>query len=144
MSRENVEVVRATWESANSDAFDLDADLDAWLDDFFDPEIEWHDVPTLPEAGVHCGRDAFRRHLVAYMEAWTDSYYEIEDIRAVGDRVVVRGRYSGVGRQSGAQATGGLSLPATGAIYEFRAGRILRVQQFVTHAEALEAVGLSE
>jgi hypothetical protein len=34
--------------------------------------------------------------------------------------------------------------PASSGVYEFRAGRILRVQQFVTHAEALEAVGLSE
>ena len=40
--------------------------------------------------------------------------------------------------------TGGLKNPATGAVFELRAGRILRVRQFVTHAEALEAVGLSE
>ena len=144
MSQENMEIVRRAWETANSADFDLDADLDAWLDDFFDPGIEWHDVPTLPEAGVHYGREAVRRHIADYQQAWTDSYYEIEDMRTVGDRVVVRGRYGGVGRLSGAQTTGDLSLPATGAVYELRAGRILRVQQFVTHAEALEAAGLSE
>jgi ketosteroid isomerase-like protein len=94
--------------------------------------------------GFTCGREAFRRHLLDYMEAWADSSFEVEDIRAVGDRVVVRGRYGGVGRHSGAQVAGRLSLPATGAVYDFRAGRILRVQQFVTHAEALEAAGLRE
>jgi hypothetical protein len=29
-------------------------------------------------------------------------------------------------------------------VFELRAGRVLRVRQFVTHAEALEAAGLSE
>jgi ketosteroid isomerase-like protein len=148
MSQENVEVVRRAWETVNSDDLDVDdlleGYLDVWLDEFFDPEIEWHDLPTLPEAGVHRGRDAFRRHLADYLDAWADSTFEIEDIRAVGDRVVVRGRYGGVGRQSGAEIAGGLRGPATGAVYDFRAGRILRVLQFDTHAEALEAVGLSE
>src|SRR5438105_8484246 len=126
-------------EASRSSGFDLDA----WLDEFFDPEIEWHDLPMLPEAGVHSGRDAFRRHAAAYLEAWAEPI-EIEDIRAVGDRVVVRGRWGGVGRQSGAHETGDLSVPATGAVYDFRAGRILRVEQFLTHAEALEAAGLLE
>ena len=74
------------------------------------------------------------------------SSFEIEHIEAVGDRVLVRGRYGGVGRQSGARVTlaGGVTGPATSGVYDLRAGRILRVQQFVTYAEALEAVGLSE
>jgi ketosteroid isomerase-like protein len=142
MAQENVEIVRAMNEAIGSDDFDLDD----WLEEFFDPEIEWHDVPVLPEAGVHFGRAAFRRHVADYLEAWAESSFEIEHIRAVGDRVVVRGRYGGVGRQSGAQVTGGggVAGPASSGVYGFRAGRILRVQQFVTHAEALEAVGLSE
>jgi ketosteroid isomerase-like protein len=140
MSQDNVEIVRACIETSNSAEFDLDH----FLDEFYDPEIEFHDVPTLPNAGVHFGREAFRRHVAGYLEAWAESSYEIEDIRSVGDRVVVRGRWGGVGRQSGAHVTGDLSLPATGAVYDFRAGRILRVQQFVTHAEALEAVGVAE
>ena len=144
MSQENVEIVRAMWETANS--LDLDADLDPWLDRFFDTEIEWHDVPVLPNAGVHFGRAAFGRHVADYLEAWADVRFEIEHIEAVGDRVVVRGRYGGVGRQSGAEvmAGGGVEGPANSGVYELRAGRILRVRQFVEHAEALEAVGLSE
>ena len=72
MAQENVEIVRAMNETSNT----ADFDLDDWLDEFFDPEIEWHAMPTV--------------------------------------------------------------------LHVFRAGRILRVQQFVTHAEALEVVGLSE
>jgi hypothetical protein len=39
---------RRTWEvvKAAAEAFDR-GDLDIWIE-FFDPEIEWHDLPTLP------------------------------------------------------------------------------------------------
>ena len=142
MSQENVDTVRRCIEASNS----ADFDLDDWLDQFFDPEIEWHDVPVLPNAGVHFGHDAFRRHAADYREAFSESSFEIEHIEAVGDRVVVRGRCGGVGRQSGARVAvgGGVTGPASTGVYDLRAGRILRVRQFVTHAEALEAVGLSE
>ena len=35
-------------------------------------------------------------------------------------------------------------LAEYGALYDFRAGRIRRVRQFATYAEALEAAGLRE
>jgi hypothetical protein len=139
MSQENVELVRAMLETIGSDT-----DTDDWLDAFCDPEIEWNDVPGFPTAGVHSGRDAVGRHAAEFEDAWADWGIEIEDIRAAGDRVVARIRYHGVGRQSGAPITGGVQNPATGAVFELRADRILRVLQFATHTEALEAVGLSE
>jgi predicted ester cyclase len=146
MSQENVELVRAMLQGMSALAGSGEVRLDQWLDEFFDPEIEWHDVPVLPEAGVHFGRDAFRRHVAAYLEAFSESSFEIDLIEAVGDRVVVRGRYGGVGIRSGAQVTvgGGVTGPTSSGVYDLRADRILRVQQFVTHAEALEAVGLAE
>jgi ketosteroid isomerase-like protein len=140
MSQENVDIVRAMLQAAGAP----DSDRDEWLDEFFDSEIEWHDVPGFPSSGVHSGRDALRRHAAEFEDAWADWGIEIEDIRAAEDRVVARIRYRGVGRQSGAPVTGSVRNPATGAVFDLRAGRILRVQQFVTHAEALEAVGLSE
>jgi ketosteroid isomerase-like protein len=139
MSQENVKLVRAMLEAVGPDT-----ETDDWLDAFCDPEIEWNDVPTFPTAGVHCGRDALRRHAAEFEEAWADWSIEVEDIRAAGDRVVARIRYRGVGRESGAPITGGVQNPSTGAVFDLRAGRILRVRQFVTHAEALAAVGLPE
>ena len=139
MSEENVEIVRAMLEAVGPETA-----TDDWLDEFCDPEIEWHDVPIYPSAGIHTGRDAVRRHAAEFEDAWADWAIEIEDIRAAGDRVVARIRYRGVGKQSGAPITGGLKNPATGAVVELRAGRVLRVMQFVTHAEALEAAGRSE
>jgi ketosteroid isomerase-like protein len=139
MSQENVEVVRAMLE-----AMGPETERDDLLEEFFDPEIEWHDTPNFPSAGVYVGRDAFGRHAAEFEDAWADWGIEIEDIRAAGDRVVARIRYRGVGKQSGAPITGGLETPATGAVFELREGRILRVVQFVRYEEALEAVGLSE
>src|SRR5262245_4805611 len=139
MSQENVEIVRAMLE-----AIGPDTDREDWFDEFFDPEIEFHDTPTYPSAGVYVGREAFGRHAAEFEDAWADWGIEIEDIRAAGDQVVARIRYRGVGKQSGLPITGGVVDRATGAVFELRGGRILRVVQFDSHDEALEAIGLSE
>jgi ketosteroid isomerase-like protein len=138
MSQENVEIVRAMAEGFNSADRN---DLGQWVDQFFDPEIEWHDVPTLPGAGVHFGRDAYLRHISGFREAWDTINIVIEAIHPVDERVVACVRYGGIGSQSGADVAGPAS---TGAVFDFRAGRILRTRQFVNYAKALKAVGLSE
>jgi hypothetical protein len=109
MSQENVEIVRKALEVFNSSDFDLDS----WIDDFFDSEIEWHDLLIAPDAGVYSGRDAFRRRVAAYRETWAEPTITMEDATVVGDRVVARGRYGGIGRASGTPMTGDMSLPAT-------------------------------
>jgi ketosteroid isomerase-like protein len=111
--------------------------LHAWLSEFFDPEIERHDAPSLPGAAVYRGHDALRRHIEDYLDAWADSSVEI---RSVGDRVLTRGRYVGVGRQSGISLEDNVVM----GVYDLHRGQVLRVRQFVDEAEALEAVGLSE
>ena len=140
MSRENVEVVLAMVEGFNSTDR---ADLRQWVVEFFDPEIEWHDVPTLPGGGVHFGHDAYLRHVSGYREVWETMNICVEAIQSVGERVLARIRYGGIGSQSGADVGGPMSA-STGAVFDFRAGRILRARQFVEYVEALEAVGLSE
>jgi ketosteroid isomerase-like protein len=114
-------------------------DLESWLG-FFDAEIEWHDLPTLPGAGVHRGKAALRRRVEDWLETWGEPRVDIEEIRSVGDRVVARIQYTGIGKASGARTA---PLTAT-QVAEYRNGRVLRSWQFVDHAEALEAAGLSE
>ena len=132
MSQENVEIVR----EANA-AFNR-RDLDHWIE-FFDPEIEYHDTPEFPDGGMHLGREGFRRHVESYLDAWSDASVEV-DARAVGKQVVGRVRYTGAGMASGIE----VETPEFGALYDFRAGRIRRVRQFTTYADALEAAGLRE
>jgi ketosteroid isomerase-like protein len=88
---------------------------------------------------VHRGPEAVRRHVEDFREAWVEPRVDTEEIRSVGDRVVTRVTYTGVGKSSGARS----AAPASGVI-DFREGRTLRIRQFVDHADALEAVGLSE
>jgi ketosteroid isomerase-like protein len=132
MSQENVNMVLAMYSAFNR------GDMDRFFA-FFDPEIEFHDTAGFPGPGVHRGQDAFRRHIEEWREAWVGPRAEVEEIRSVEDRVVVRITYTGVGKSSGATTT----TPVSG-VFEFREGRILRMRQFVGHADALEAAGLSE
>jgi ketosteroid isomerase-like protein len=130
MTEENVEIVREAMAAFNR------RDLDRWIE-FFDPEIEYHDTPDFPDGGMHLGREAFRRHVEGYLEAWSDANVEV-DARAVGKQVIGRIRYTGAGRATGIE----LETPEYGVLYDFRAGRICRVRQFATYPEALEAAGL--
>ena len=61
MSHKNVEIVRTMLAGCRA----LTRDTDDWLDEFCDPEIEWHDVPIYPSAGrslwARCHPSARRR-----------------------------------------------------------------------------------
>jgi ketosteroid isomerase-like protein len=132
MSQESVNTVLAMNSAFNQ------GDMDRYFA-FCDPEIEFHDRPGFPGPGVHRGQEAFRRHIEDYREAWVEPRVETEEIRSVGDRVVTRVTYTGVGKLSGARS----ATPASG-VFDFREGRILRIRQFADHADALEAAGLAE
>jgi ketosteroid isomerase-like protein len=56
MSEGNIEIVRRALEAFNR------GDMKAYFE-AFDPEIEFHDLPTFPGVGVHRGIDDFRRHV---------------------------------------------------------------------------------
>ena len=71
-------------------------------------------------------------------EAWdTDAAQTISDFLDVGDRVAVRFLWRGVGR--GPETD--LELTQVNTVRE---GRIFALEYFWDHAQALEAVGLSE
>jgi hypothetical protein len=65
------------------------------------------------------------------MRAWKSMLARSEDRWLV---------YTGAGRATGIE----VETREYGALYDFRAGRVRRVRQFATCAEALEAAGLSE
>ena len=132
MSQENVEVVRAVYEAWNA------GDMDA-LRERFDPEAIVVRTPEgWPEPGPYVGREAVMREVEQWRET-LDSYVTelIGDIIEAADRVVVRQVWHGVGQ--GPES----SIEST-VVYTLRKGRIFLVEYFWDHAEALEAVGLSE
>jgi ketosteroid isomerase-like protein len=115
-------------------------DPGAW----FDPasvadEYEWI-VPTFLDRPVWRGRDGF----VEFIRTWTEQFEDwsiwVERwIDAGEDRVVVLTRQSGTGKESRVPVE--LDL---GQVWEFEAGRLVRMWAYTSHAEALEAAGLSE
>lgn len=131
MSQANVEVVRAAFDAWNA------GDMDG-VRDFFDSEIVTRVPEGWPEPGPFVGREAVMRQFLQLRETYDADVIEpISDFIGVGDQVVVRMIWRGVGR--GPES----SLEWT-CIYMVDDGRILGIHYFWNHADALAAVGLSE
>src|SRR4051812_19324459 len=131
MSQENVETVRAVLAAWNG------GDMDA-LREVYDPDAIMRMDGNWPEPGPYFSRDAVMREFEQVREAWdADAIEVIGDFIDAGDRVVVRVVWRVVGRGPDS------NLEFT-IVYTIRKGRILYQEHFIGHAEALEAVGLSE
>jgi ketosteroid isomerase-like protein len=136
MSLENVETAWRVLEAWNAD------DLDAFLAEL-DPEVEWH--PSIEPAlegkeTTYRGFDGARKAWDDYRGgAWERLTMQTQEIRDLGESVLVLGHLEVIGRTTGIEFREEL-----GQLITFRAGKILGSQDFLSHAEALEAAGLSE
>src|SRR4051794_20669278 len=131
MSRENVEVVRALFETWNA------ADMDAFRE-LYDPDVILRTVEDWPEPGPYVGREAVMRFHEQLRETWdADALEPVSDFIDAADHVLVRYVWRGTGH--GPDANMELTL-----VFTVRKGRIFYLEFFWDHAEALEAVGLSE
>jgi ketosteroid isomerase-like protein len=134
VSRENVEVVRRGF-----DAFAA-RDVEGLLA-LIDPDVTW--APAIaPILGVEAmrGKDAARRFL------FEDLFEGFDDFRAeplafedLGDKVLVKSRYTGRGEGSGVEID-----QVFMTIYVVRRGKIVSMRDYETRGEALEDVGLSD
>jgi ketosteroid isomerase-like protein len=131
MSQENVELVRQSEEAL------LRGDRTTWLA-IHDEDFELVNIPEWPEGAVR-GREAAWDFNMSVRDSFEWVPIESERVDAGADKVLVHPRYALRGAGSGVPVEHDLWLVAT-----VRRGKILRVQWFADHAEALEAVGLSE
>ena len=130
MSQENVEVVRQAVENWNG------GDLDAALESF-DEEVVLRTAEGWPERAQH-GRLAGR----GLFEGWAETVggdAVIEDLIDAGEIVVLRARAHMTGERSGLEGDMQFSQVLT-----FRKGKVVLVEFFWDHHEALEAAGLEE
>jgi ketosteroid isomerase-like protein len=140
MSKENVEIVRSAYEGflAGMEHGDPGGAFDAGV---FAEDFEWIPDPEFTVEGeVFVGREGF----IAFVRMWTEQFedwsFEVERVIDAGDdRVVALTHQSGTGAESGVPVE--LDL---GQVWELRGGRLARTRNYLTHAKALEAVGLSE
>jgi ketosteroid isomerase-like protein len=131
MSEENIEVVRRAFEAWNA------GDMDQ-LRDLYDPDVIARAPPGWPEPGPFVGRDAVMRQFQLVREAFDEDSLEfVSDFAAIGDRVIVRTAWRMIGRGP----EGNLEWTV---LYTVRRGLIFGLEFLWDHAEALEAIGLSE
>jgi ketosteroid isomerase-like protein len=131
MSQENVEIVRR-----GVDAFNR-RDIAAIVSDF-DQDAEWVEDQRYPGAETFHGRSGVERSIRKWWDAWGEITMDLDETLDFGDRVVLAGRVKARGHDSDVT----VEAPF-GGVYEFRAGRVVRVQILGSRDEALEAVGLS-
>ena len=136
MSQDNVEVVRRALAAWNAD------NLDAFLAEL-DPEAEWHTALEQALEGrgsTYRGHDGLRKAWGEYRsQAWGGLMNQIQEIRDLGETVLVLGHLDVSGRTAGIE-----SRQEFGQLVTFRGGRILRTQDFLSHVEALKAAGVQE
>src|SRR6188472_4417634 len=133
MSQENVEVIRKSLEAFQRGEFDLSTAL-------WDAEGEW--IPAMAgavENNVYRGHVALRRYSDELFESFSEVRLDDIEFKDLGDRVLVLYRLSVRGRDSGVA----VDQPG-GVVYQLRGGKIVHGRSYLSHGEALEAVGLSE
>ena len=108
------------------------------LRELYDPDAIMRPPEGWPESEPFVGRDAVMRQFEQLRSTWdADTVEPISDPIDVGDRVVVRTSW----RRGGPGARVNLEMTQ---VLTVRKGRIVYLEFFWDHAEALEAVGLSE
>jgi ketosteroid isomerase-like protein len=133
MSQENVEIVRraaVAWGRGEID--ELVSDID--------PKFELRSaILGGAEGTVFRGHDGIRRWFASSSESFEEMSVEWSDFRGLDDRVLALGCVRARGRGSGVR----LESPI-GWVFTVGRGKLVRGDGFFSHAEALEAVGLSE
>jgi len=131
MSQENVEVVKAAFEAWNA------GDMDA-LGDLYDPNIVVRYTDGWPEGSKpNIGREVVVRQWEQQREPFDRDTLEEIEVIDLGDRVVMRQMWRAVGRGPD------LNIEVT-TVSTLRKGKMILLEFFWDHAQALAAVGFSE
>jgi ketosteroid isomerase-like protein len=121
------------------------AALQAWRDgdaaamlEALDPGIEWEVRPDLPDADTYRGHEGVQRVLARFSEVLDDQWIEPrEEMIEIGDQVVMPLRWGGRGKGSGVE----FEETRETWIGTVRDGKIVRVKEYATKEEAMEAIG---
>lgn len=129
----NADIVRQTFRRIC--AHDIDGLLE-----LYHPEVEFLPLTgTRVESGGYSGHSGVRDYFAEADEVWEEMQPHADDVRTVGDQVVVLGGCAVRGRGSGARSDNPMAWVLT-----LRDGKVTRHLGFATREEALDAAGLSE
>jgi ketosteroid isomerase-like protein len=134
MSKENVEVVRRSWDAWSRG--DIDEGLSCYSTD-----AVW-DMSTFsgwPEQQLYRGQEEMRDFLESWRAAWESYDAGVDEILDAGDKVCVLCWQRGRGRE------GGVEVQMVYAhLLTVRDGKIIRAELHSDRQQALEAAGLRE
>ena len=131
MSRENVDMVRRSFEGWNH------GDFDAWVEGAH-PEVEWTSEIVRRIEGadsVYRGTDEMRRYWDDWHSVW-DVTIELSEVRDLGDTVLAIARIHTHGRGSGIDVDGPVSF-----VFEFEEGLVRKARAYLDPQQAIEAAG---
>ena len=130
MSQENVEIVRRS-----IDYLSATGDL---AEACYDPEVEYKMQPDAPWRTTYHGLVGLRRSLESVREVWASIKIEPREFIETDEAIVAVQNFH-------LRAHSGVELEVEQAwAYWMQDGKIRRIEQYGTKAEALEAAGLSE
>jgi ketosteroid isomerase-like protein len=135
MSQENVDAVRR--DIAARSARDWVALAEIWH-----PDIQLEPLVVVPGARTYRGFDEIRRFFDTWSEPYSEYRVEADEIVEAGDRVVTVERIAGRGLRGSDAET--WIQDTLFRLISFKEGKIWRVKEYPTRAEALEAAGLRE
>jgi len=125
MSQANVDVVMraiAAFSAGDAEAFAALTTSD----------LEWKAGLVAVEGEIFRGRDGVMTYFARLDSAWDEFLFLADDIRDLGDAVLVLGRLRGRGRGGGVPVES-----PVGAVWDLRGGLIRRLRAYLDHDEAL-------
>lgn len=128
MDQSNLDVVRGGYEAFGRGDFD-------WIAAQMDPEIVWHDASEIPGARRRAGIEDVRAFLESFPRIWEEPRVEPEELNQAGDTVVALVRFTGRGRNSGAEVSRELAH-----LFEFLDVKVRRVVTYFDRGQALLAL----
>jgi ketosteroid isomerase-like protein len=138
MSEENVEIVRRVVE-AFQQAFKRGDPAAVFDSPLIAADAEWFPIPGVGLRSVYRGREGFREFMISWTEDFKGWSIRLDRVIDGGDLVAVEFHQQAMGAASGAPIEWD-----QGFVYEIKNGRVTRMWNYLTLAEALEAAGLSE
>ncbi len=115
-------------------------DFDALADMPFHPDMELQSVVAAVEGGVYYGLHGLREWAKDLDSTFDDFRVQLVEFREVG----AEGAVVALQNSGNAKASGIPLLAKTYLVCRWRNGLMWRIRSFMDHAEALEAVGVSE
>ena len=150
MSQENVELVRRyladlvaladrAGESTGSRLAALDLpEIPAFFEEYWHPQTVY-DVSDRLDGGIYPGPAGVEQSIRDWLAPWEDFEIEFKEFLPAGDRVVVVQDFRAVAKD-GME----VELRDLCSIYTVRDGQLVRYEERLGRAEALEALGLRE